>query len=49
MNNSQKNRIKPLYGAKSPAQAAELFAKHFERMKKYNKEREIYANTFYTS
>lgn len=48
MNNSQKNRIKPLYGAKSPAQAAELFAKHFERMKKYNKERESYANTFYT-
>ena len=49
LNNTEKGAKLALLKTKSPAEAAYAFANKYERMKKYNKEREAYANTFYTT
>jgi len=47
LNNTEKSAKQALLTAKTPEQAAEIFAKKYERMKTYNKEREHYARKFY--
>ena len=49
LNNTEKGAKAALLKTKSPAEAAFVFANKYERMKKYNKEREAYAQGFYTT
>lgn len=47
LNNTEKRAKEELLKTNNASDAAKTFATKFERMKKYNKEREIYANHFY--
>lgn len=46
LNNTEKRAKQHLLQTKTPSEAAYSFANNFERMKKYNKEREAYAEQF---
>lgn len=46
LENTERGAKKALLRAKTPEEAAKIFAHKYERMKTYNKEREIYARNF---
>ncbi len=47
LKNTEKSANQALLQATTPEEAAEIFAKKYERMKTYNRKREFYARRFY--